>query len=235
MSADTGQLATSGKRINARRNLAMVVAGLGLTVSLLSGGIFAVFTDRATTGQNDASTRAEARAADLKLATAEKDAASGVYQCGDFVDDLVSGLISTADLQPSSAVSSYACLRNDGSAEVTVEVAVIDLVDLDVACTGDEAAAGDTTCGDNQLGEASPALFSGVARENCASGANIGFVAPTLAEHSQTPIGLPGFIATLAPGETACLRLSVGYLAEDRQITQSDLATWRYAFDGTAS
>jgi hypothetical protein len=221
--------------MTARRNLATVVAGLGLTVTLLGGGIFAVFTDRATTGQNDASTRAEARAADLKLATAERDAASGVYQCGDFVDDLDSGLISTADLQPSSAVSSYACLRNDGSAAVTVDVSVLDLVDLDVACTGDEAAAGDTTCGSNQLGEASPALFSGVARESCASGGNIGFVAPTLAEHSQTPIALPGTTATLAPGETACIRLSVAYIADDRQVIQSDLATWRYAFDGTAS
>jgi hypothetical protein len=212
-----------------RRNLAAVAAGLGLTVTLLSGGIFAVFTDRATTGQNDATTRAEAQAADLKLATA-----AGL-DCGAFVDDLATGVISVADLQPEDGVQVRVCLRNDGSAAVAVDVSVIDLLDLDVACTGDEAAAGDTTCGGDLLGEASAALYSSVSRRDCTTGDELSWANQTLASNAVTPIPLPG-ASPLAPGEIACILFTVGYYPyADQQLTQSDQATWRYAFDATAT
>ncbi|MGH9084921.1 MAG: hypothetical protein ACRDYW_05675 [Acidimicrobiales bacterium] len=222
----------------ARRNLAVVAGGLGLTVALLSGGIFAVFTDRATTGQNDATTRAEARAADLTLATA--DVVGAVYQCGDFVDDLATGIISVTDLRAGGAAGPpfEVCLRNDGSEEVTVEVSAIDLVDLDVACTGDEAAAGDVTCGGDQLGEASEVLTVNVSRHDCTDGSFLATTETQLGSNAQTSVPLPGG-ATLAPGDTACLGFTPFYSIIHGvtvvQRAQSDKATWRYAFDGTTT
>jgi hypothetical protein len=199
-------------------------------MTVLSGGIFAVFTDRATTGSNDASTRTEARAADLKLATA-----ASVGNCGVFVDDLTTGVISVADLQPTSSAQAQVCLRNDGSEAVTVDVSVIDLLDLDVACTGDEAAAGDTTCGGDLLGEASASLYSLVSRRDCTTGNELSWANPTLASNAVTPVPLPG-TSPLAPGEVACIVFGVGYYpGADQQMTQSDKATWRYAFDATAT
>lgn len=207
----------------------MVAGGLGLTVSLLSGGIFAVFTDRATTGSNDAGTRAEARAADLKLATA-----TGL-DCGVFVDDLATGVITVADLQPTGAAQARVCVRNDGSEPVAVDVSVIDLLDLDVACTGDEAAAGDTTCGGDLVGEASGALHSLVSRRDCTTGDELSWASATLSSNALTPIPLPG-TSPLAAGEVACIVFGVGYYpGADQQLTQSDKATWRYAFDATAT
>jgi hypothetical protein len=216
-----------------RRNLAAVALALGTSVSLLGGGIFAVFTDRATTGQNDASTRAEARAADVRLATAVF--AGGVYQCGAFVDDLATGVISATDLAPDFGTGTRLCLRNEGSAPVSAAWSVIELVDLDVACTGDEAAAGDATCGGNQLGEASGALRTFIGRQDCGTDSPLASFATTLASAAQGPTALPGD-APLAPGETACIALTVSYTPDGaQQLTQSDKATWRYAFDVTTT
>jgi hypothetical protein len=57
-----------------QRRLAVATIGLGSLVTLMGGtGIFAVFTDRATTGTSKVDSGARASAADLKIALASQN------------------------------------------------------------------------------------------------------------------------------------------------------------------
>jgi hypothetical protein len=195
-------------------------------------GVFAPFTDRATTGTNTVTSDERPKAADLKLAFG----VTGVAECGTatYADDLTTPGHALADAEPGDRDIQYFCLRNTGSAEVTASISVIDLADLDHACTGDEQAAGDTTCGGDGLGELSSNL-----------GLN-GHVLPCDATSGGTAIfgdwlsaSPTDSLGTLAAGATMCGRLEIMYglnkTAEDVQRAQTDTATWRYAFDATTA
>jgi hypothetical protein len=217
---------------------------LGLIVTLVGGtGLFAVFTDRATTGVNDVSSGELARAAELQIATAEFDLALNSIVCGQFQDDLATGFFSLNDLQPS--LDEYAatlCLRNVGSASVELVMSAIDLTDADISCTGDEAAYGDTTCGQvggvAQLGELSPLIRIWVLSVDCSTNGYISDTSASLSSLAQQPLAVQAAGALeMAPGTTACYSLRLRYpdtaSPTDVQLAQSDQATWRFAFDGT--
>src|SRR5690348_3456865 len=130
---------------------------LGMLVTLLGGtGIFATFSDRATAGDNSVTTGERARAADLKIAPADpSQQPAGATLClpatTQWTDDTTTGQFTAGSLHPGDNMGpSYLCLLNAGTAPLIVNASVIDLVDADVDCTGDEAAAGDTTCGIDQ-------------------------------------------------------------------------------------
>lgn len=232
------------------RPLLRAVMVLGVIVTLVSGtGLFAVFSDRATTGSNDVSSGPLGHAADLKLAAAEIGDANldGINDvvCGTFEDDLATGFYSLTDLQPANDEYAQAlCLRNDGSAGVTLTISAIDMTDSDTGCTGDEAAYGDTTCGElggaSQQGELSPLITVGVIVLNCTTNGYLGESTGNLASLAATPIaievGLAGEVQ-LMPGATACYSLRLRYPAStpatDVQLAQSDTVTWRFAFDAT--
>jgi hypothetical protein len=102
---------------------------LGLVVTAIGGtGIFVVFTDRATTGPNTASSGERASAADIQLAIAIPDA-NGGYACGAFDEHLANPFFTVSDVQPGDGASRMACVPNVGSASVTVTLSSIDLVD----------------------------------------------------------------------------------------------------------
>ena len=221
-----------------RRMLAMTM-GLGLVVTAMGfSGIYAVFTDRATTGTNSAESGSQGRIADLKIATTS----SGDCIDGSFTDDLATGIITVADVQPGDGSSfTTACLRNDGSAELDLAITAIDLVDTETGCTGDEAASGDETCGTAGIGdgELAAALVVAISRLDCQAQTSDLVATATLPSLAASPVSLQ----TLAPGETACIPLRVqmlvsgqaGFTLEDIQKAQSDKVEWRFAFDGTAS
>lgn len=214
---------------------------LGVLITLVGGtGIFAVFSDRATTGVNDVTSGELGRAADLLIAVdpaLHDPQSSPPFACGTFSDDLATGLFSfTANF--GSGNDANVCIRNAGTAGVDLTTSAIDLVDLDVDCTGDEAAFGDTTCGPDgnalpQVGELSPIVDVTVIGYECIGGpaiANWGGNA-TLADLASTPISL----GNLAAGQDRCLVIRVinAYGDPAAQVAQSDRAEWRFAFDGT--
>lgn len=223
------------------RRLLTVTMALGLVISAMNfTGIFAVFTDRATTGTNSAQSGAQPRVADLQIATP----LPGTGNCDgvSWVDDLETGVISTTDLQPGGASGFAAlCLRNSGSASLDVTVTAIDVVDTETGCTGDEAAAGDTTCGTAAAGdgELSGALIANVARQDCSTQATVLAVSPWFSSFVSNGEA----VGTLAPGDVACMYVSVqmltvgqtGVTLSQIQQAQSDKVEWRYAFDGTPS
>lgn len=224
-----------------RRPLLTSIAALGGVITLASTtGVFAVFTDRATTGTNTFATKGLPRAADLQLANGDIaiDDTTGVWtvNCGTYSDNLSTGLVTMTDAVPLDGFSTdFVCVKNTGSQTVDVTTSAIDITDEDTDCTGDEPTV-DDTCGlDHQLtgfppkaGELSPFLHVTLIVAPCDNGNQGGHGIGTLPEATNATV------ATLAPGETKCVRYSVTYSATEAeaQIAQSDTTTWRFAFDG---
>lgn len=238
------------------RHALRVVIVLGVLVTLVGGtGIFAVFTDQATTGQNTANSGQQAKAADLQLNQGVSDG-QGSIDCQQdpdangmfFEDDLTTGIFSVGGMQPgSSSATEYLCLRNAGSSALALTANVIEVVDQELACTGDEQGAGDTTCGLDPndaplVGELSSALTVTIDEVSCVGGAGGVFVVLSsttsgLASLADSSLGGPG--ATLAPNGVMCLGLTVTYPSDTSaatvQVAQSDQVSWRFRFDATAS
>ena len=211
----------------------LTIMALGAVVSLTAvNGVFAVFTDRATTGTNSATSRAEAASADLQIATASYNPMGGSITCGaTYVDDLASGVITVTDMAPNSVVHGTVCIKNAGSRSVDVTASVIDLSDTDSSCTGDESAL-DATCGPGttQEGELSPKLRTDVSK-GCMSASFLQLT--NIAAMASTAVT----IQSMSPGQTVCLDFAVqdNATGDDLTITQSDTATWKFAFDATAT
>lgn len=223
------------------RPLLRAIMVLGTILTLVGGtGIFAVFSDRATTGVNDVSSGQLTPAADIQLAGASIDTQ---LTCGQFAENLVTGFFTIADLQPTLGEShrQYFCLRNVGSSALTLTASAIDIVDTDVACTGDEDAFGDATCGSDQAGELSSVVRAVAVNVDCSTAAFLGQTdSVDLSAFSAAPLPIDGIASagsTLAPGATACYWIEIRYpdsqAEADIQIAQSDRVQWRFAFDGS--
>ena len=219
-----------------RQTLRLVMV-LGALVTLLGGtGIFAVFNDQAVGGLNSAQSGSRLSAADLMIAPATLT--TGNVVCGTFGEGTSTPQITVSDLQPSSTVTAvgYACLRNVGAASLLLTVAATGVRDLDTACTGDEAASGDATCGDNLEGELSPVLRAYIDVVNCTGATVLSGRQSTIGDLETTPQSVG--TAPLAPGAPICIKLSVEYPTTTPeatiQVAQSDRVDWFFVFEGVA-
>lgn len=209
---------------------------LGVLITLLGGtGIFAVFSDRATTGVNDVTSGELGRAADLLIAvdpSPHDPQSNPPFDCGAFSEDMTTGLFSfTTNL--ANGNDANVCLRNTGTADVDLAMTAINLSDIDVDCTGDEAAFGDTTCGNNGAGELAPFLQVTAVAYECTGGASLGGLGGTagLDDLASSTLSL----GSLPAGQDRCIVVRVigSAFGTDAQVAQSDRAEWRFAFDGT--
>jgi predicted ribosomally synthesized peptide with SipW-like signal peptide len=212
-----------------RRPLLVSLMTLGLTVTVVGGmGVFAPFTDRATTGQNSVTSGARPRAADLQLnyGTNTFDACVA----GPFADDSTTPGHTATDAQPGYADGRIFCVKNAGSSALALSVTAVDVVGKDVACTGDEAAAGDSTCGGDGAGELENVLFYQVVTSPCETGQGQSFTGGFLSSPPTVQLG------SIQPGQVVCGFLEIRYplnrTDSDVLQAQSDSVTWRYAFDG---
>jgi hypothetical protein len=215
-----------------RRPVLMTIMALGMVVTLAgANGVFAVFTDRATTGTNSATSRAEARSADLQIATGTLVPEDGSITCGTFVENLASGIITATDMVPlGDDVHAFVCLKNVGSRSLDVTTSVIDLFDTDPQCTGDESEV--DSCGTGEFGELSGVLHVFLSTSDCVTpGSSLGNT--TL----DTMVSTPFSLGSVASGALLCVHVDIQDQAQgdDVAITQSDTATWKFAYDGTAT
>jgi DNA-binding beta-propeller fold protein YncE len=219
------------------------ILALGVVVTLVTNaGILAVFTDRATTGDNSA-TSGEFNGggggggrngpSGLEIAEATLDPDAGTVLCGDFVDDLATGPFAMLDVQPGTEETAYACLRNEASAPLSILTSAIDLVDAETACSPGEAEAGDLSCGAD-AGELSPVLVVALSVVDCGSRSPVASVETSLADLAGPS---RSFGDPLDPAATECVQLTTSYPLETdvvlAQVAQTDEASWRIAFDAT--
>ncbi len=243
------------------RNSLRLTIVLGALITVMgSTGIFAVFTDRSTTGPNTVTSGSLLHAADLKIAAAAD--VGGAYLCdrdndGQFEpadstiawtqDNTLTGQFGVANLQPGDTRNgAMFCLYNGGSSALGLTATALDLLDVDIDCTGDEQAAGDTDCGPGpteivRVGELSSVLVVDLMRVTCELSSSfthqvIGTASSGLADFNGLGLGVG---TLLQPGQTTCILSTVRYPsttdAAAQQRAQTDRTTWRFAFDGTAS
>jgi hypothetical protein len=221
------------------RRILTTVMALGALITVMGfGGIYAVFTDRATTGTTTIDSAPLPQGVDIEIARALSAVACAP---GDFDDDLTSDLIQASDAKPGDDLGThYFCIKNVGIASATLTWTLLDLSDTELECTGEEATAGDASCGVG-LGELKSVIYLSARRYDCATAAGSGatleqyaFQGPT----TNTPILDPG--GSLAPGDVVCLKINSSYPNYDNgttlteaQVAQSDEISWRFAFDAT--
>jgi hypothetical protein len=210
-----------------RRPLALSLIVLGLVVTLIGGtGLFAPFTDRASTGVNSVTSGERPKAADLKLAITDggTDCATATYS-----DNITTPGISAANAQPGFKDLIYFCLKNAGSAELGVSLKVIDVANVDIDCTADEAVV-DTTCGADGAGELGSVLHN-YAVLVCPGGTASTYVGGFLSDSPTT------YLSLLPAGAIWCGSIETFYplnrSVDEVLRAQSDKVTWKYAFDGT--
>lgn len=218
-----------------QRQLLRVVLVLGVLVTLVGGtGLYAVFSDQASTGTNQVDSGAVARAADLQIATGHLS--PGPVDCGTFVEDLTVGVITMTDAQPGSVTNGTFCLKNAGTASLGVTMTASNIVNIELDCSGDEASV-DDTCDAGRAGELSPNLVVVVTEALCASSDPTNSSSSALDDLVGAPIILRGGTA-IGPGATYCGYWTVIYPDSTKpdlvQLAQTDRATWAFTFVGTA-
>jgi len=210
---------------------------IGIVVTAVGGtGIFAVFNDRATQGPNTVQSGTRPSAADIQIS---EFTPAGPALCGPWQEDLATALWNESNVQPGDEHTRYLCLKNNGSASISVTANVLDLVNSDDVCTGDEQSV-DPGCGNGlgagQLGDVLQAEFQ---VRNCAS--QSGTVTATVTLSSIGPVTVPIYTqaAPLSAGSSACLAIVVRYPSTASvttvQAAQSDGVSWRFAFDAVAN
>jgi hypothetical protein len=218
-----------------RRSALFTVAVLGGLVCLLGGTVlFSALQDTARTGTNSAESAALGASANIQLATATF---TGSVNCGTFSEDLTTGLFTAQGVGPGYvSTEQYLCIRNIGGQQVTLTALTDELTDIDYACTGDEEANGDTTCGGDLAGELSSVLFVNYTPRDCPTGGPSG---PTGSSSLNANATTPHSFGTLNPGGAIrCFSVRLNYptstTAAAVQTAQSDRATWRFKFTGQA-
>jgi hypothetical protein len=215
---------------------------LGVLITLVGGtGIFAVFSDRATAGTDSVGTGTQAKAADIQIAEGDGIIGNVPFGCGTFEDDIATAQFSVGGIQPGFTSTAELCVTNVGAAPVTLTIGTVELTDLDIDCTGDETAAGDTTCGLDagmlpQTGELSPLLDLSLTTRSCDDSTLLtDDGGATLDELATGNFVIADPTAAIAPGATVCVQIGVAYAPStlDAQLAQSDVATWRFKFDAT--
>ena len=133
-------------------------------------------------------------------------------------------------LQPGVATSPVEiCLRNKGSATGTLFGSVVDRVDVEIACTGDEPSV-DQTCVPGAMGElGSVLLIVGALRPGCSGAAG------TALSASFNEAAIPIRLGELKKNAETCVQLRLDYPSTTPALAtlaaQTDRLTWRYAFD----
>jgi hypothetical protein len=156
-------------------------------------------------------------------------------RCGKLADSLPV-LISRTGARPGEVAGDVTvCVANTGEDTGPLSLRVLELVDVDAACTGAEATR-DTTCGGGKRGELSPALLQQVGLGACPSVPSA--TNPALDRRLPTlQAGSLLLVDRLRRNQVVCVRLRLRYEPPDLNASiasQSDRTTWRYAFTLTA-
>jgi hypothetical protein len=230
--------------MNRRKSTALVLTGLALAMATFVG-VFALLNDTTDTGEFSVESAAEtAGGINLRIAQQGLTAATSCDEVpgADYVQN------STFDIQLDDAAvvgdtyTRHICVRNTGPATANVRLELLDRSSYEVTCTDEEALvdiAGGAGCGPG--GELAARLLVDVDRRDSLSA--FGVDCDGSSEAVKSFDGVPNTAATnfgqIEPGSEACYRVTVTYNgatdAAGATIAQTDGASWRFRFHGTAA
>lgn len=198
------------------RGLQVVVALLALTAAAaLPPGLSAQGGSSGTERQS---------AVDLKVAVH-----NGVA-CGEFRDALPV-LVAQSGLQPGDRTPPVTvCAVNRVSANARLTLAVIERVETDTSCSGEEATI-DATCGGNGTGELGGSLLVHISTQPGCTGA---FKAPTSIAFQSLAASAVPVLPDMKINRVQCISLALEHRPASEQAAvaaQTDSVGWRYAFD----
>ena len=140
-------------------------------------------------------------------------------------------MVSEAALQPGDSTAPVTvCARSKGGADTRLSLAVTEVTETDLACTGDEAAV-DTTCGGGQPGELADQLVVSVATQPKCKGR---YGPARTLDFSELATTATVVAPVMKHNQVDCITLAIAYpspSAEAAALAQSDRVRWRYAFD----
>jgi hypothetical protein len=151
-------------------------------------------------------------------------------RCGQYGEDLPS-MVSASGLEPGASTGTVTvCARSKGADDTRLTLGVTELVETDVACTGDEAAV-DPTCGSDQVGELGANLTVTVAVQPRCKG---GFGAARTLRFAELAAGAVVLAPVMKQHQVDCVAVSLAYATAPLDAVaraQTDRVRWRYAFD----
>lgn len=149
--------------------------------------------------------------------------------CAGFTDSLPPLVIDAAASAGGSVADVTICVQSADASGRFLTLVVQELVNVDPACTGDEASV-DASCGEGALGELSDSLVQLVGVKPCRRNPRPDTIwERSLSELSANPLLLA---RRLHEDRILCVRLVLRYEpdAAASVVSQSDRATWRYSF-----
>jgi hypothetical protein len=155
-------------------------------------------------------------------------------RCGKQADALPV-LVAATGTKPGDLVGDITvCIWSRGGQTLTlISLTAVELLDVEGACTGDEAAV-DTTCGAGQQGELSASLVHQIGTGICPSVSDARLlVQRRLSDLAASPVAL----GLMGRNDLVCVRMRVRLQTADPSVaarSQTDRSSWRYAFSLTS-
>jgi hypothetical protein len=164
---------------------------------------------------------------DLQVALRDGDS------CGPYGEQLPT-MVSASGLEPGTSTATVTvCARSKGAADSRLTLGAIEVVETDVACTGDEAAV-DTSCGANQAGELGANLAVTFAVQSKCKG---GFGPTRTVAFGDLRARAEVVTPVMKRHQVDCVAVTLAYRTSPIEAVaraQTDRVRWRYAFDLSA-
>jgi hypothetical protein len=150
--------------------------------------------------------------------------------CGRYGENLPT-MVTASGLEPGVSTGTVTvCARSQGAADSRLTLGVIEVVQTDVACTGDEASV-DASCGGDQAGELGENLTVTLAAQPKCKGP---FGAARAVGFSALATGAVVVTPVMKQHQVDCVAVTLAYAASPLEAVaraQTDRVRWRYAFD----
>ena len=140
-------------------------------------------------------------------------------------------MVTASGLEPGTSTDTVTvCTRSKGADDTRLTLAVSDVVETDVACTGDEGDV-DATCGADQAGELGANLTVRLAVQPKCKGP---FGAARTVGFTELATGAVLVAPVVKQHQVDCVAVTLAYAASPVEAVsraQTDRVRWRYVFD----
>ena len=229
--------------MNRRRGATLVAVGVVMTMATLLG-VFAALTDTAETGTLQATSSGLQTSIDLMIDnTAISNATTNCATRSTYVENQSVVPLSWNGADEGESFTRYVCVKNVGVETAQMGVSLINTVNSETGCTGDESDF-DVSCGGSGVGELGPNLQATITKMGSSDTANVlcnesgllgGATFSTIVNTAMKSLDIAvlGASSKIPQNEFACYRIEVEYSNvsdTNEQRAQSDQVQWQFRF-----